>query len=128
MSLYPQVLARVMTPSEIGEVLKSLETHGQVLDGYVTGKAFRGHNHNLFHSLSLYNLALVFPELRNSSKWLSDARARISWLFPEIVQTDEGVSLEEVVRITCSHSDCLRELIGTCKRTAMGLRASSAKY
>ena len=119
-SLYPQVLARVMTPSEIGEVLKSLETHGQVLDGYVTGKAFRGHNHNLFHSLSLYNLALVFPELRNSSKWLSDRERAFHRCCPKWSRQMKAYRSRRLLRITCSHSDCLRELIGTCKRTAMG--------
>jgi hypothetical protein len=94
-SLFPEVLAPVLTPAELGEVLGSLETHGQVLDGYVTGGAFRGHNHNLFHAMSLYNLALVFPELKNASTWRADARKRISELLPEMVDVDEGASLEQ---------------------------------
>jgi hypothetical protein len=94
-SLFPKVLAPVLSPAELGSLLRSLELHGQVLDGYLHAPGFIGHNHNLFHALSLYNLATAFPELQNATTWRTDARARMSSLLPEMVQTDEGVSLEQ---------------------------------
>ncbi|MDP9272884.1 MAG: heparinase II/III family protein [Chloroflexota bacterium] len=94
-SLFPKVLAPVLSPAELGSLLRSLELHGQVLDGYLHAPGFIGHNHNLFHALSLYNLATAFPELQNATTWRTDARARMSTLLPEMVQTDEGVSLEQ---------------------------------
>ena len=94
-SLYADVLAPNLSPAEFGTLMRSLELHGRTLDGFLHDPAFTGHNHNLFHALSLYNLAVAFPELRGSATWKSDARARIASLLPEMVQTDEGVSLEE---------------------------------
>jgi hypothetical protein len=93
--LFGPVLAGALEPSEVGVVLRSLEEHGQLLDGYLSQPGFRGHNHNLFHALSLYNLSIAFPELRNATRWRADARARISSLLPEMVDPSEGVSLEQ---------------------------------
>ena len=79
---------------QLATVLGSLEQHGTVLDGYLRDPRFAGHNHNLFHALALYNLAVAFPELRGAAAWRTDARARISALLPELVD-GAGVSTEE---------------------------------
>jgi Heparinase II/III N-terminus/Heparinase II/III-like protein len=84
-----------LTDSELATVLSSLEEHGQLLHSYLDDREFKGHNHDLFHALSLYNLAVALPELRGASTWRADARARISSLLPELVDTAEGASLEE---------------------------------
>lgn len=93
--LFTPVLSGVLTPAEAEKVLALLEYQGQLLDGYLAQPRFVGHNHALFHALSLYNLAVAFPELGHASTWRTDARARISSLLPEMVDTGEGVSLEQ---------------------------------
>ena len=89
------ILAAVATPSELMTILQSLHQHGEALDGLLSDKRFVGNNHNLFHALSLYNLAVALPELKDAAQWKSDARSRISALFGEMVNLDEGVSTEQ---------------------------------
>ena len=89
------ILAAVATPSELQTILRSLHQHGEELRSFLSDKRFIGHNHNLFHALSLYNLATAFPELKDAAQWKSDARRRISTLFGEMVNLDEGVSTEQ---------------------------------
>jgi hypothetical protein len=79
---------------QLAAVLGSLEQHGTLLDGYLHDRQFIGHNHNLFHALSLYNLAVAFPQLTNAAAWRADARARLASLLPELVDAREGVSTE----------------------------------
>jgi heparinase II/III-like protein len=93
--LFAPVLADALTPAEFGVLLGSLELHGRLLDRYLSMPGLAGHNHNLFHALSLYSLANAFPQLEQADQWRSDARQRISTLMPEMVDVDEGVSLEQ---------------------------------
>jgi hypothetical protein len=93
--LWRPVLADVLTGADLHRVLAALHRHGELLHGYLFEDRFRGHNHALFHALSLYNLAVSFPVLRDAAEWRRDARARISSLLPEMVALDEGVSLEQ---------------------------------
>lgn len=92
--LFPDI-APVLKVSQLQQLLRSLEQHGSVLHGYLADPAFFGHNHNLFHALSLYNLAVAFPELRGAQKWRTDARARVASLLGEMVDKSEGVSSEQ---------------------------------
>jgi hypothetical protein len=85
----------VLGNQQLATVLASLEQHGTLLDGYLRDPQFVGHNHNLFQAISLYNLAVAFPELRGAAAWRADARARLSSLLPELVDPAEGVSTEE---------------------------------
>ena len=84
-----------LSDDELATVLRSLEEHGRRLDGYLSDAAFHGHNHNLFHALSLYSLAAALPQLNHAADWRADARERVSSLLPEMVDMNEGVSLEE---------------------------------
>jgi hypothetical protein len=93
--LFKPVLSRVLSPTEVGVVLRTLEQHGQLLENYLSEERFIGHNHLLFHTLQLYNLAVAFPELRHAATWRVTARARLTSLIPEMVDTTEGVSLEQ---------------------------------
>jgi hypothetical protein len=72
----------------------SLLQHGRVLRSYMDRERFVGHNHNYFHSLSLYQLATHFPELDGADEWRSRARQRIAELMTEMVDQD-GVSTEQ---------------------------------
>jgi hypothetical protein len=93
--LFEPVLADALSPAEFGVLLESLERHGRALDRYLSRPGLIGHNHNLFHALSLYSLANAFPQLAEADQWRDDARQRISALLPEMVEVDEGVSLEQ---------------------------------
>jgi hypothetical protein len=93
--LFKPVLASAVTTDELGEVLESLELHGRLLRTYLDREGLAGHNHNLFHSLSLYNLSVAFPELLEADGWRIEARERVSTLMPEMVAVNEGVSLEQ---------------------------------
>ena len=93
--LWRPVLADALAGADLHRVLGSLHRHGEALHRYLFEDRFRGHNHALFHALSLYNLAVSFPVLRDAAEWRRDARARISSLLPEMVAVDEGVSLEQ---------------------------------
>jgi hypothetical protein len=96
--LFKPVLSRVLSPSEVGVVLRALEQHGKLLESYLSETRFIGHNHLLFHCLQLYSLAVAFPELSSAATWRVEARARINSLIPEMVDTREGVSLEQAAR------------------------------
>ena len=89
------ILATVATPLELMSILQSLHQHGEALDSLLSDQRFVGSNHNLFHALSLYNLAAALPELKDAAQWKRDARSRISTLFGEMVNLDEGVSTEQ---------------------------------
>jgi hypothetical protein len=89
------ILAAVAAPSELMTILRSLHQHGEALDSLLSDKRFVGSNHNLFHALSLYNLAAALPELKDAAQWKRDARSRISTLFGEMVNLEEGVSTEQ---------------------------------
>jgi hypothetical protein len=93
--LFRPVLADAISPSELGVLLESLQLHGSVLRGHLFSEGLAGHNHNLFHALSLYNLSAAFPELRRAERWRVTGRERVSTLMPEMVAVDEGVSLEQ---------------------------------
>jgi hypothetical protein len=93
--LWQPVLADTLSGHEQHLVLMSLHEHGRLLHGYLADERFIGHNHALFHALSLHSLATAFPVLRDANTWRADARARVSSLLPEMVEVDEGVSLEQ---------------------------------
>ncbi len=82
---------------DLARLFASLREHGSVLRGYLSEPRFRGHNHNLFHALSLYNLANAVPELTDSAEWGVSARQRIGSLLGEMVQVGEGVTTEEAL-------------------------------
>ena len=54
-----------------------------------------GHNHGLFHAVSLYNIARAFPWLEGAAGWQHRARERIHELLGEMVDVQGGVSLEQ---------------------------------
>ena len=93
-ALFDPVLGDALDPRELDLVLAFLWQHGDLLHGYLSNPTFQGHNHNLFHALSLYNLALAFPEFRRAEEWKVTAKARIGTLFGEMVDP-EGVSTEQ---------------------------------
>ena len=93
--LYEEGLRPQLTPSQNGEILVSMWQHGSRLRAYLDEDRFFAHNHNIFHALSLYNLARSFPELKGASEWSTAARARLSTLLPEMVDIADGVSREQ---------------------------------
>lgn len=94
-SLMLPLLADALSVDELGVVLASLHAHGERLMSYLSDERFVGHNHNLFHALSLFNLAIALPELEGSSVWRVVARERVSSLLGEMVHVEEGVSAEQ---------------------------------
>jgi hypothetical protein len=92
--LSPELIGR-MTPFELEQVLRSLHEHGIRLLAYLSEERFVGHNHNLFHALSLHSLAIAFPELAGADRWGSVARDRVTSLFAEMVDVADGVSREQ---------------------------------
>ena len=107
--LYREHLSGVLSPSEEDRLGRSLEQHGRVLRGYLDAERFVGHNHNLFHAMSLYNLTATFPKIDPTGEWRQRARARISELMTEMVDVDEGVSTEQAA---VYHSLALRVFTG----------------
>jgi Heparinase II/III-like protein/Heparinase II/III N-terminus len=93
--LYQEHLAGVLTPAERDRLSRSLRQHGRALRGYLDAEYFIGHNHNLFHAMSLYNLTAIFPKIDPSGEWRTRARARTSELMTEMVDVEEGVSTEQ---------------------------------
>ena len=73
----------------------ALATHGRVLRSFLDDPRWRGHNHGMFHAIALYNLARAFPWLTDAPEWRTSARERIRALMGEMVDTAEGVSLEQ---------------------------------
>ncbi|MBW3632758.1 MAG: heparinase II/III family protein, partial [Chloroflexi bacterium] len=94
-SVMGPILTRALSVDEFDLVLQSLHSHGALLRAYLDQERFVGHNHNLFHALSLYNLAVTLPELRDAAAWRGAARSRVSTLLKEMVHTEEGVSTEQ---------------------------------
>ena len=94
-SLFQPVLVESLSPAQLDTLLGALHLHGLQLDRLLADPRFTGHNHNLFHALSLYNLATAFPELADASQWRQKARDRISALLGEMVHLGEGVSVEQ---------------------------------
>jgi Heparinase II/III-like protein/Heparinase II/III N-terminus len=87
------VLLEVLDDRELVRVLASLRQHGNHLDSYLRKPSFYGNNHNLFHALSLLNLAKNVPVFQ--PVWERDARARIHTLLREMVDATDGVSTEQ---------------------------------
>jgi Heparinase II/III N-terminus/Heparinase II/III-like protein len=83
-----------LSTDELWTVLTSLRQHARLLDAYLEDPAFEGHNHNVFHAMSLYSLAQAIPLLRGAERWRERARERITTLVPEMVGAD-GASLEQ---------------------------------
>ncbi len=92
--LFP-MLAQAASPEELQVILRALQRHGTLLHGYLAEPRFEGHNHSLFHALSLYNLATALPDLLGSQRWRADGRARVSALLGEMVDRAEAVSREQ---------------------------------
>jgi hypothetical protein len=107
--LYREHLAGVLSPSEEERLSQSLVQHGRVLRSYLGAERFVGHNHNLFHAMSLYNLTAILPKIDPTGEWRERARARISELMTEMVDVDEGVSTEQAA---VYHSLALRLFTG----------------
>jgi Heparinase II/III-like protein/Heparinase II/III N-terminus len=89
------VLTKVLTQDDLATVIASLEVHGEVLQGYLSEARFRGHNHNMFHALALFNLAEQIPQFANSASWRAASIARIGPLMREMVNPEDGVSTEQ---------------------------------
>lgn len=94
-SMVAPILSRTLSEEHFDLVMHSLHTHGELLRSYLDEDRFIGHNHNLFHALSLYNLAVTFPELRDAGAWRIAARSRVSSLLAEMVHIEEGVTTEQ---------------------------------
>jgi hypothetical protein len=91
--------ADVLVPEnavEASVLIASLHEHGRVLRRYLDERRFYGHNHNLFHALSLFSLAAAFPQFLDAAEWRERSRERISELLVEMVDTD-GVSTEQAI-------------------------------
>lgn len=85
----------ILSRDEIFSLRKSIEAHGLELEKLINNKNFKGHNHSLFHSLALYNIAIALPECFLSEKWRDTALQRMYQLIPELVDEKEGISLEQ---------------------------------
>ena len=94
-ALYSPLLRAALSPGELAEYLSSLHEHGQVLRAMLDDPQWKGHNHGFYHAMALYNLAVQFPEFRESGEWKRSARARLSGLLTEMVEPKEGASLEQ---------------------------------
>jgi hypothetical protein len=88
------VLRTAMDTSELEELFDALALHGATLAGYLDDPRWTAHNHNLFHALSLHNLATAVPELERADEWRERARARMNELLTEMLDAD-GVSTEQ---------------------------------
>ena len=80
---------------QLASVIQEVGFHGQLLASYLDDALWRGHNHRMFHALSLYNLATAFPELAGAQQWKARALESIQSLPSEMVDPLEGVSLEQ---------------------------------
>lgn len=92
---YMDVLLDVLDDEQLEEVLISLHLHGTRLSSYLTEERLYGHNHNLFHSLALLNLARSVPVLRSAAPWQEGATDRLHSLLREMVNPVDGVSTEQ---------------------------------
>lgn len=93
-NLFEPVLLDALDAQGLDTVLDFLWHHGELLNRYLSDARFTGNNHNLFHALALYNLAVAFPEFRHAARWKEAAHARIGPLLNEMVDED-GVSTEQ---------------------------------
>lgn len=93
----------------------SLAEHGRVLRAYLDADRFVGHNHNLFHAMSLFNLATAVPTLPEATEWRTRARERIGELLGELLDVDEGVTTE---RSTEYHDLALRLFVTAARLLA----------
>lgn len=95
--LLAEGLASELTRRELAQLLLVLHEQGVALRRFLDDPAWVGHNHNLFHSLSLFNLATAVPQLAHAEEWRARAQRRVGELLTEMVDPSEGVSTEQSV-------------------------------
>jgi hypothetical protein len=88
-------LKESLSTEQLSVVIQELGLHGQLLASYLDDPLWRGHNHSMFHALSLHSLASAFPELADAHDWKTRALRRMESLPSEIADPIEGVSLEQ---------------------------------
>jgi Heparinase II/III-like protein/Heparinase II/III N-terminus len=93
--LYYNFFKDSLTDQELITFTDSIIQHGLELEKLIKDPRFKANNHNMFHSLALFNLSISFPSLPMSSEWKELSRTRIAELLTEMVEVSEGASLEQ---------------------------------
>lgn len=95
--LLAEGLASELEPRDLASLVNVLYQQGVALRRFLDDPAWVGHNHNLFHALSLFNLAVAIPQLAHADEWRSRAHQRVNELLSEMVDPIEGISAEQSI-------------------------------
>lgn len=92
---YQQFLKQVLTEEERHWFQLKMQEHAVELRGLLDLDKYYAHNHSMFHSVSLLNLALILPEVFASTDIADAAQQRINTLFSTMVVPETGFSKEQ---------------------------------
>ena len=95
--VYHKYLKGYLIPIQRAKLVKSMAIHSYELVRLLKDPQYIGHNHNMFHAMALFSLAYALSDWVESSPWKALAKARISQLIDEMVDVEEGVSLEQAM-------------------------------
>ncbi|WDE08578.1 heparinase II/III family protein [Thalassomonas viridans] len=72
-----------------------IREHADQLRQLLDDAAFIGHNHGMFHALSLYNYSYAFPAQSAEYDYRTKSLQRIKELYEEMVDKNSGISTEQ---------------------------------
>jgi len=95
--LYERFFKDVLTDEELDIFDDSIALHAETLSELLVQPEYIGHNHGLFHGMGLLTVAKTFPHLSASTAWNERAVTRLNELITEMIDVEEGISVEQAI-------------------------------